>query len=63
MLKNKINDIDFSLKQKYEAEQHRSLDLQAENDKWKNRYQAAEKSKLKEPVSYTHLTLPTINSV
>lgn len=48
MLKNKINDIDFSLKQKYEAEQHRSLDLQAENDKWKNRYQAAEKSKLKE---------------
>lgn len=48
MLKNKLNDIDFSLKQKYEAEQHRSQDLQAENEKWKNRYQAAEKSKLKE---------------
>jgi predicted nucleic acid-binding Zn-ribbon protein len=48
MLKNKLSDIDFSLKQKYEAEKNRSNDLAQEIEKWKARYQAAEKSKAKE---------------
>ena len=48
MLKNKLSDIDFSLQQKYEAEQQRSRDLMADIEKWKSRYQAGEKSKLKE---------------
>lgn len=47
MLKNKLSDIDFSLKQKYEAEKNRSNDLAQEIEKWKARYQAAEKSKAK----------------
>ena len=48
MLKNKLNDMDFSLKQKYEAEKQKNSDLSGEIEKWKNRYQAAERSKLKE---------------
>ena len=48
MLKNKLNDVDFSMKQKYEVERQKAQELQMEIDKWKNRYQAAEKSKLKE---------------
>jgi hypothetical protein len=30
MLKNKLNDIDFSLKQKYDAEKQRNIDLQSD---------------------------------
>ena len=30
MLKNKLNDIDFSLKQKYDAEKQRNQDLQSD---------------------------------
>lgn len=48
MLKNKLNDIDFSLKQKYEAEKLKNQDLMSQIEKWKNRYQATEKSKIKE---------------
>lgn len=48
MLKNKLTDIDFSLKQKYEAEKDRNQELLQEIEKWKNRYQASERSKLKE---------------
>lgn len=48
MLKNKLSDIDFSLKQKYEAEKNKSNDLAQEIEKWKSRYQASEKSKAKE---------------
>lgn len=48
MLKNKLTDIDFSLKQKYDAEKDRNQELQQEIEKWKNRYQASERSKLKE---------------
>lgn len=40
--------MDFSLKQKYESERQKNADLLAEIDKWKTRYQAAEKSKSKE---------------
>ena len=48
MLKNKLNDIDFSLKQKYEAEKLKNQDLMSQIEKWKNRYQATQKSKIKE---------------
>lgn len=48
MLKNKLSDIDFSLKQKYEAEKNKNNDLSQELEKWKSRYQAVEKSKTKE---------------
>lgn len=48
MLKNKLTDIDFSLKQKYEAERSKNSDLAQEIEKWKSRYQASEKSKAKE---------------
>jgi chromosome segregation ATPase len=48
MLKNKLADTDFALKQKYEAELQKNADLSADIDKWRNRYQAAERSKLKE---------------
>jgi conjugal transfer/entry exclusion protein len=47
MLKNKLTDIDFSLKQKYEAERSKNSDLAQEIEKWKSRYQASEKSKAK----------------
>lgn len=47
MLKNKLSDIDFSLKQKFEAEKNKNNDLSQELEKWKSRYQAAEKSKTK----------------
>ena len=47
-LKNQLNEIDFSLKQKYESEKQKNQDLLQEIEKWKNRYQAAEKSKAKE---------------
>lgn len=40
MLKNKLNDIDFSLKQKYQTEKQKNQDLMSEIQKWKNRYQA-----------------------
>jgi conjugal transfer/entry exclusion protein len=48
MLKNKLNEMDFSLKQKYETEKSKNADLTAEIEKWKSRYQATEKSKAKE---------------
>lgn len=48
MLKNKLNDMDFSLKQKYESEKNKNADLLQELEKWKSRYQAGEKSKAKE---------------
>lgn len=48
MLKKKLTDIDFSLKQKYEAECSKNNDLVAEIEKWKTRYQASERSKAKE---------------
>lgn len=48
MLKNKLNDIDFNLKQKFEAEKSKNADLLQEIEKWKSRYQASEKSKTKE---------------
>lgn len=48
MLKNKLSDMDFSLKQKYESEKAKNADLAQEIEKWKSRYQAAEKSKAKE---------------
>ena len=48
MLKNKLSDIDFSLKQKYEAEKNKNNDLSQDLEKWKSRYQAVEKSKTKE---------------
>jgi conjugal transfer/entry exclusion protein len=47
-LKNQLSEMDFSLKQKYESERQKNADLLAEIDKWKTRYQAAEKSKSKE---------------
>lgn len=47
MLKNKLNDIDFSLKQKYEAERNKNADLLQEVEKWKTRLQASERSKAK----------------
>ena len=47
MLKNKLTDIDFSLKQKYQAERSKNSDLTQEIEKWKSRYQASEKSKAK----------------
>jgi hypothetical protein len=40
--------MDFSLKQKYESEKQKNQELQSEIDKWKNRYQATEKSKTRE---------------
>jgi conjugal transfer/entry exclusion protein len=48
MLKNKLNEMDFSLKQKYEAEKSKNSELTQEIEKWKSRYQASEKSKAKE---------------
>lgn len=48
MLKNKLNDVDSSLKQKYEQEKNKNADLMQEIEKWKSRYQATEKSKSKE---------------
>lgn len=48
MLKNKLNDMDFSLKQKYESERSKNADLTQEIEKWKVRYQASERSKNKE---------------
>lgn len=48
MLKNRLSEIDGSLKQKYETERSKNADLAAEVDKWRNRYQASEKSKIKE---------------
>ena len=48
MLKNRLNDMDFSLKQKYDSEKNKNSDLMQEIEKWKSRYQAAEKSKAKE---------------
>ena len=47
-LKNQLNEVDFSLKQKYESERQRGQELLGEIEKWKNRYQATEKSKAKE---------------
>jgi hypothetical protein len=40
--------MDISLKQKYESEKQKNAELQQETEKWKTRYQAAEKSKAKE---------------
>ena len=40
--------MDFSLKQKYESEKAKNEELLGEIDKWKTRYQAAERSKAKE---------------
>jgi conjugal transfer/entry exclusion protein len=48
MLKNKLNDVDSTLKQKYEQEKNKNADLSMEIEKWKSRYQATEKSKSKE---------------
>jgi conjugal transfer/entry exclusion protein len=48
MLKNKLNEVDSSLKQKYEQEKNKNADLLQEIEKWKSRYQATEKSKSKE---------------
>lgn len=48
MLKNQLNEIDFSLKQKYDSEKNKNQELLQEIDKWKTRYQASEKSKAKE---------------
>ena len=48
MLKNRLSEMDLSLKQKYEAERAKNNDLAAEAEKWKNRYNASEKSKIKE---------------
>ena len=39
--------MDYSLKQKYESEKNKNSELSAEVDKWKARYQAAERSKTK----------------
>ena len=40
--------MDFSLKQKYDSEKQKNSELMQEIEKWKNRYQASEKSKSKE---------------
>ena len=48
MLKNKLQDIDFGLKQKYESERNKNAELLQEIEKWKARYQATERSKVKE---------------
>ena len=47
-MKNQLSEIDFSLKQKYESERQKNQELLQEIEKWKARYQAAEKSKAKE---------------
>lgn len=48
MLKNKLNQIDFSLQQKYQQEKTKNADLTEEVEKWKARFHASEKSKSKE---------------
>jgi predicted nucleic acid-binding Zn-ribbon protein len=40
--------MDISLKQKFESEKLKNAELMQEIEKWKSRYQAAEKSKAKE---------------
>lgn len=40
--------MDFSLKQKFESEKAKNMELLQEIEKWKARYQACEKSKSKE---------------
>lgn len=47
-MKNQLNEIDFSLKQKYESERQKNQELLQEIEKWRARYQAGEKSKAKE---------------
>ena len=46
-LKNQLNEIDFSLKQKYDSERSKNQELLGEIEKWRTRYQASEKSKAK----------------
>ena len=48
MLKKKLDEMDYSLKQKYEAEKAKTAELAQEIDKWKVRHQATEKGKEKE---------------
>lgn len=40
--------MDYSLKQKFQLEKQKNTDLNQQIEKWKARYQAAEKSKAKE---------------
>lgn len=47
-LKARIQENDYSLKQKYESEKQKNSELSMEIEKWKNRYQATEKSKAKQ---------------
>lgn len=48
MLKQRLSEMDISLKQKFESEKLKNAELMQEIEKWKSRYQAAEKSKAKE---------------
>lgn len=46
-MKSKLNEMDYSVKQKFELEKQKNTDLNQEIEKWKARYQGAEKSKTK----------------
>lgn len=48
MLKNKLSEMDFSLKQRYESEVSKNTELMHDLEKWKMRCTAIEKSKSKE---------------
>ena len=48
MLKKQLHEVDLTLKQKYESEKQKNSELMQDIEKWKARYQAAEKSKMKE---------------
>jgi len=48
MLKNRLEDNDFSIKHKYEAEKVKNGELDLELDKWKLKFQAFEKGKERE---------------